>query len=255
MEEEEDDDEFADYIRKAEQDRARDQALLGAGPAGTAAKDKIEILVTSNCPGSHPCLVKFVFDKQLQLLRDTWIAYQHSKGAQLDLQGPGDVVLTWRRQKVYPYSTLLNLGIRPQGNGRAAADGNSSRGLDHRDGRTRVHMEAWTLDLFQEMEHEEELRRKREASESSEAGPGEEQAPAEEVKIRVVLIARGMEDVKLTVRPETTVETLITGFRTQRSVAPDKDVGLWFDGDRLEEHVTMDEAEIDDMDTFEVHIK
>ncbi|KAH7328966.1 hypothetical protein B0I35DRAFT_418886 [Stachybotrys elegans] len=64
-----------------------------------------------------------------------------------------------------------------------------------------------------------------------------------------------MDEVPLTVRSETTVETLITGFRAQRGIEPDKDVGIWFDGERLEEHTTMAEAEVEDLDSLEVHIK
>ncbi|TWU77076.1 hypothetical protein ED733_008058 [Metarhizium rileyi] len=248
----EDDDEFTEYVRKAEEQRARDQAMLNVGPGGEATKDSIEILVTSVVPGTKPCCFKFLFDKQLRIARNTWLTLQHRKGVLKEVEKEDDIVLTWRRQRVYTFSTLLTLGIRPHASGRVRVDGNDVKGLV--DGRTRVHMEAWTLDLFHEMEREEEQRRRREAGELSD----EEEAPAaveEEVKIRVILKARGMADVNLTVRPETTVETLITGFRTQRSIASQKDVGLWFDGDRLEEHVTMAEAEIDDMDTFEVHLR
>lgn len=251
-----DDDEFAEYIRKAEEQRARDKAMLSVGPDGAAAKDPIDVLVTSVVPGTKPCCFKFLFDKQLRVARNTWLSLQHHKGLLKEVQKEDDIILTWRRQKVYAFSTLLSLGIRPQGNGRAVVDGNSSNGLAG--DRTRVHMEAWTLELFQEMEREEEQRRKREAGElpDDETSPQDDgEPPPPEVKIRVILKARDLEDVRLTVRPETTVETLVTGFRSQRSIGSDKDVGLWFDGDRLEEHVTMDEAEIDDMDTFEVHIK
>ncbi|KAG5981852.1 hypothetical protein E4U54_006548 [Claviceps lovelessii] len=121
-------------------------------------------------------------------------------------------------------------------------------------------MEVWTKAQFEEMECQEEVQRKREAGELSDEDdmPGNTasgETPAEEIKLRVILKARGLDDVKLTVRPETTVETLITGFRTQQPSALGKDVGIWFDGDRLEEHMTMDEVEIDDLDTLEVHIK
>lgn len=249
-------DEFAAYIRKAEEQRALDQALLGVGSDGAASKAKIDILVTSIVPDIKPCCFKFLFDKELRLARNTWLALQKRKGVLLDVEREDDVVLTWRRKRVYAFSTLLNLGIRPQDNGRAVSDGNGAKGFAN--GRTRVHMEAWTLDSFREMEREEELKRKGETSElADEEEPAlvEEKPPTSEAKTRVILKARGIADVKLTVRRTTTVETLITGFRTQRSIGPDRDVQIWFDGVRLEEHATMDEAEIDDMDTFEVHVK
>lgn len=252
----EDDDEFGEYVRKAEEQRARDLAMLRGGAYGTPEKEKekVDIMVTSTIPGTGPCLIKFLFDKPLRLVRDNWIALQRRRGAQLSLRQDDDLILTWRRKKVYTVSTLLSLGIRPQAGGRVQVEDHSQGGLKNRG--TQVHMEAWTPELFQEMEREEELRRKREAGELSEEEEGSpEETPEPEVKIRVILKARGLEDVKLTVRPETTVETLVTGFRAQRGVGSDGDVGLYFDGDRLEEHVTMADAEIDDMDTFEVHIK
>ncbi|KAF7545882.1 hypothetical protein G7Z17_g8841 [Cylindrodendrum hubeiense] len=246
------DDEFAEYVLKAEQQRAKDQAMLRASEDGSRAKEATEILVTSPMEGSHQILVKFLFDKPLRLVRETWIATQRKRGIHIPIDQNDDVVLTWRRQKVYNFSTLLSLGIRPQADGRLVADAHGLAGLV--ESRTRVHMEAWTPELFQEMEHEEELRRKREAGElSDEEAP--EEAPEPEQKLKVTLKARDFEDVRLTVRLETTVETLVTGFRTQRDVDANREISLWFDGERLEEHVTMDEAEIDDMDTIEVHIK
>lgn len=250
------DDEFAEYIRKAEEQR-RDQALSEASRNSDAAKESIHILVTSLVPNSKPCQVKYLYSRPLRVVRDTWLALQKQKGILTDVDDTDEIVLTWRRKKVYASSTLLNLGIRPEGNGRAVVDGHNTKGLG--DNRTQVHMEVWTKELFQEMEREEELQRKREAGELSDdvnsPGLATVESPAREIKLRVILKARGLEDVKLTVRPETTVETLITGFRTKQPTASGKDVGIWFDGDRLEEHMTMDEVEIDDMDTLEVHIK
>ncbi|ODA79636.1 hypothetical protein RJ55_05230 [Drechmeria coniospora] len=249
------DDEFEEYVRKAEEQRARDRAMTGADMEGNVQKEAVEIYVTSTVPDTTACRMKFLFGRPLRLVRDTWVAMQRHKGVELPLQQEDDAILTWRRKKVYASSNLLNLGIRPQGDGRLAVDGSARDGLT--DGRTRVHMEIWTPELFREMEREEEMRRKREAGELSSDEDVEDaiEEPEPEVKLRVILKARGLDDVKLTVRQETTVETLATGFRTQRGIALNKDVGIWFDGERLKEEVTMLEADIDDMDTLEVHVK
>ncbi|KAH7162993.1 ubiquitin-2 like Rad60 SUMO-like-domain-containing protein [Dactylonectria estremocensis] len=247
------DDEFAEYVLKAEQQRAKDRAMLSRGAEnGSRSRETTEILVTSTLPDTKTLLVKFIFDKPLRIIRETWIAKQRQNGIHIPLDQVDDVVLTWRRRKVYNYSTLLSLGIRPHADGRLVADAHGSAGLV--DSSTKVHLEAWTPDLFQDMEREEDLRRKREAGELSDEDEPE-LALEPETKIKVILKARDLDDVKLSVRPETTVETLVTGFRTQRDVTANRDISLWFDGERLEEHVTMDEAEIDDMDTIEVHIK
>lgn len=252
------DDEFGEYVRKAQEQRARDRAMLGQGEDRSKGRETVDILVTSFVPNAKPCCVKFLFDKPLRVVRNSWAALQRQNGVQLGVQHDDDVVLTWRRQKVYTVSTLLNLGIQPQGDGRIRVDeGRGGEGLASN--RTRVHLEAWTPDLFREMELREELRRKREAGEASGSDDDDAAAggplPAPEVKIRVTLKARGFDDVKLTVRPETTVETLVTGFRSQRRIGSDRAVAVVFEGERLDEHVTMEEADIADLDLIDVHVR
>ncbi|PON27328.1 hypothetical protein TGAM01_v203709 [Trichoderma gamsii] len=252
--EDDDDDEFADYVRKAEEQRARNKDMMQMESDKAAKKDAAaDILVRSNIPGTKVAIMKYQFDRPIRLIRDSWFALQErNKHPELPIASAEEIILTWQRKKVYTYSSLLGLGIRPQGDGKIIADEYAKGGLQ--DGRTKVVFEAWTTEGFQQMELEEELRMKREAGElSDEESTQEEQA--KETKLRIVLRAKDMEAVKLTVRLETTVETLIVGFRTQRSVPSSKDVGIWFDGDRLEEHQTMEDVDINDMDTLEVHIK
>lgn len=235
----------------------------------------------------------------MRIVRDNWTAsqYRHS----INLRGPGllerdeDVVLTWRKQKVYMYSTLLSLGIRPSEDGDGSAivveeeegggRGGDGRHLYARDGfneaATRVLMQAWTPAMFERMTREEELQRRRDAGEFSDddddgvggGGYGGTQGTAttstmagsdgeqqqrqqqEAAKMRVILKSRDMEPVKLKVIAETTTETLVAAFRAQRPVAEGATIGLWFDGMQLEEGATMMDADIDDMDTIEVHVK
>ncbi|RMJ10703.1 hypothetical protein CDV36_009668 [Fusarium kuroshium] len=244
------DDEFAEYVRKAKERRDRDQALLQTSLDGKPKKEYVDILITSQVPGTRPLKLKYLFDKPFRLTRETWSSYQNKSGLSIPVD---DVILTWRKKKIYNTSTLLSLGIRPQGDGRVIAEGQGSEGFE--DNRSLVHVEAWTPELFQEMERNEELRRRREAGDISEEEDDQEEEPTEDVKLKVMLKSRDLEDLGLTIRPETTVETLITCFRAQRKVDPNKQIGLWWDGDRLEEHVTMEEAEIEDMDTLEVYIQ
>jgi hypothetical protein len=128
--------------------------------------------------------------------------------------------------------------------------------------RTRVHFEAWTPATFAEMERDEALRNVPQPSSplhNSRAQEVEEEE--EEVKLRVILRARDLEDVRLTVRPATTGETLASGFRRQLAdtkpevLSANPSITLWFDGEQLEEHVTLEEADITDKDIIEVHLK
>lgn len=261
---EEEEDEFAEYIRKAEEDRKRNQQSRGSGAGDGAPSEpaKVELLLQSSIEGSRDCFIKVFLDSPLIHVRSAWAMAQERHGIELAVP-PNDLILTWRRTKVYPYSTLHSLGIRPYGDG-MVTDIHGTRGLGR--GRSQVHMEVWTPEMFQRWEDEDEQRRRRaqegELSDDDEdggAGGGGAAAGDEpeqpERKIKVVLKARDLGDVGLTVRPETTAETLMTGFRATKGLGPDTAITLMFDGERLEEHVTMEEADIDDMDAIEVHIK
>lgn len=251
----EEEDEFDEWVREAERRRARDENMMQLDSDRTAkSKDAAaDIMVRSDIPHTKVAHIKYQFNRPLRLIRDSWIALQRRKEVHLPIASDDDIILTWQRKKVYTYSSLLGLGIRPQGDGRIIADEYSKGGLS--DGRTKVVLEAWTTESFSQMELEEEMRIKREAGELSDEEPTQEEPEEKRAKLRVKLRAKDMEEVKLTVLLETTVETLMIGFRTQRQIGSDKDVGIWFDGERLEEHQTMEEADIDDLDTLEVHIK
>lgn len=259
--------ELDEFIRRAEEKRARERALLAASSSsGSHAPpppaETTKILVTSCIPDSKPVMIKFPFSKALRIARQAWVTTQINKGVVLPC-AQEDFVLTWRRSKVYSHSTLDTLGIRPQGNGQLTTEDHSRDGLAS--DRTAVCMEVWTPDQLREAEEEEMRRRMREAGELSDESCDDDNDEAKankrqeallpEVKIRVVLKAPDFEPVKLSVRPETTVETLLTGFRTQRSLGNDHLVSLWFDGELLEEHTTMGDADIEDMDTIDVHVK
>lgn len=88
-----------------------------------------------------------------------------------------------------------------------------------------------------------------------------EEEEEEAITLKVLLRARGLPDVGLTVRPATTSETLIMAFRNQITTSnPDAipagmGVQLWFDGEQLEEHMTLEEADIADRDIIEVHLR
>ncbi|KAM3564073.1 hypothetical protein ARSEF4850_002012 [Beauveria asiatica] len=280
----EDEDEFAEYVRKAQEQRDKDllrveqeaaDAALFAPTSPTppdqpgTASPFINIVVTSEIPDTHSCLVKFRFDRPLRLVRDNWTALQHRHKVPLRdlLDRDDDVILTWRRKKVYMTSTLLSLRILPSATTIGAAVTERSTRDGFNESGTRVHMQAWTPALFAKMEREDEAARRQREMPSETAGEGgegnyeednddeEEEKSAAAAMVRVVLKSRDREPVKLKVLPETTTELLVAAFRAQRDVPPGADVALWFDGMRLQEGATMEDADIDDMDTIEVHVK
>lgn len=227
--------------------------LTQQNASANAQPRKVDILISSPIPGCKPCQIKYFFDRPLVLVRNAWI--QRQEGVP-DMPATEELILTWRCGKVYNNSSLLDLGIRPFGQYGVFAEGGSS-GLDE----TKVHLQIWTSRLLEDHLAEEQRRRKRAAGDVSDddGDDGDEvqvHEPVEERhKFKVNLKARDYEEMGLTVLLETTVETLMTAFRSQRAIPPEKEISLRFDGDQLEEHVTMEEAGVDEMDTIEVHIK
>lgn len=247
---EEEDDDVAKYIKIAEENRARMLAQQNA--SANAKPRKVDILISSPIPGSKPCQIKYFFDRPLVLVRNAWIQRQQG----VAMPATDELILTWRCSKVYNNSSLLDLGIRPFGEYGVFAEGGSS-GLDE----TKVHLQIWTSKLLEDHLAEEQRRRKRASGDvyddDDDGSDGVQvQEPVEERrKFKVNLKARDYEEMGLTVLLETTVETLMTAFRSHRAIPPEKEISLRFDGDQLEEHVTMEEAGVDEMDTIEVHLK
>ena len=242
-----DDDPGAKWEKLAEEQRAKEQE--------EATKHPVEILVTSEIPNTRSGKYKYLLNRSLQLIRDTWAASQKQNGIVFPV--PNDeMILTWNKKKVYITSSLSTLGVKPLANGTGfllnekSADGLI---LD----KTKIHMEIWTPELYQQMLAQEAERLKAiESGSSDDEGGAPEPEPEEEVqKLRIILRPKEGGDVQCTVRPETTVDTLITFFKAKATVASGKNISLYFDGEMLEEHVTMIDAEIEDGFVIEVHLK
>ncbi|ROT35580.1 hypothetical protein SODALDRAFT_353234 [Sodiomyces alkalinus F11] len=266
-EEEEDDDdevngEFAEFIRAAQERQKK---------AEEAEKDKtrIQLLVTSRLPDTEPKRFVITLWKPLSAVRRAWCL---STGATLRLgrQTLEGTFLTWRGRRLYDSTTIDSLDIRASASGTLQ---HASVGKFHdTDGFskdwTRLHMEIWTEELWEEHQKRMERERRRALGElyddSDDGGAaldGEndgEGAPApapEEQKIRVILKTRSDEPVKTTVRPSTTIQTLVVMYRKMRNVPEGSSVSLYFDGEQLDEASTIEEVDIEDMDTIEVSVK
>ncbi|KAH6873464.1 hypothetical protein B0T10DRAFT_466249 [Thelonectria olida] len=117
-------DEFVEGVHRAEEQCVRDQTLLRS-TLNSPAKELTKMYVSSDIAGTKPVL--------------TWFAIQQKKNVKIPPDSPDDVILT-RRKRVYTYSTLLSLDIRPQGDGRLVADTFGSTGFT--ESLCRVHLEA-----------------------------------------------------------------------------------------------------------------
>ncbi|KAL2759138.1 hypothetical protein ACRALDRAFT_1080680 [Sodiomyces alcalophilus JCM 7366] len=256
---------FAEYILAAQERRKKEEG---------AEKDKtrIQILVTSRIPNAEPKRFVITLWKPLSFVRRAWC---NNPGATLPLEPEAldGTFLTWRGRRLYDSTTLNSLDIGASANGTLQ---HASAGTFHdTDGFskdwTRLHMEMWTEELWEEHQRRTERARLRALGEldddSDEGGAaldgeggGEGEAAAgpaagEEPKIRVILKTRSDEPVKTTVRPSTTIETLVVMYRKMRNVPEGWTVSLYFDGEKLDEASTIEEVDIEDMDTMEVSVK
>lgn len=261
------DPDFEKYVRQAElaqeeaskskESRLMSDSAVFSDPL-TGSKETVEIVLTSTLPGTKVFGAKFLFTKPLRVVRDSWVALQRKNGIPLPDEQNDHFILTWRRKRVYMVSTLHSLGIRPLGDGRVGIEGTSSTEGLNKQG-TRVHMEVWTPELFAEMEHEEDLRRRRAAGEFADEaetqGAGAVEEEEEIVKLHIILQSRELKPMKLMVRPETVMADLVLAFRKSNNIADETEISLWFDGEKLDDDTTIEDADIDDMDTLEVHLK
>ncbi|WYZ42898.1 hypothetical protein EsH8_VI_000597 [Colletotrichum jinshuiense] len=242
---EEEDDEFKEYIQRAmERKKALEQE----------ANQTINVFVTSDIPGTKEKQFRFTLVKPLKVLRNAWIDVQEGRVA-IPRQELENVFLTWRGHELYDWTTLHSLDLP------AAFRKAKGEHAGFRDDWTNVHIQVWTRDLWEEHEKQEARRRRHDLGDYSdeEEGEGEEIIEVEkeekEKKIKVLLKTKTDDPLKTSVRPSTTVGTIMELFRKMRGLAPDAPITLMFDGDELEEDMTVEDADIGDMETIEVYLK
>lgn len=250
----------------------------------------VQILITSPMEDIQPLVFKRKLHQPLALVRETWVEMQLTKQQQQREEGAEvrptprsvleDMFFTWRGDKVYPSATLETLGIQPP-----AVDGSlyptrpHYRHQQQADASTgyfghKVHFEAWTQPLYEEYLHRRERERLRARGELSdededEDGDGEtggerrgggnngddEGDEEKEEPVRVILKARDTEPEKIRVRSSTTVALLALVFKRQKKLPQHAVVELHWDGEVLDPASTVADADIEDMDVIEVHIK
>ncbi|RYP60574.1 hypothetical protein DL769_008062 [Monosporascus sp. CRB-8-3] len=251
---------------KRKRERLEREAAEGAGgkdPGGV--EPVVQILISSALDGIQPMAFKRKLFQPLALVHKTWVQMQLNKQVPVPLAVLQDMFFTWRGDKVYGSATLAALGIRP-----SPTDGSLYPAWE-RDppagyfGRDKVHFEAWTPELYEEFLHERELERMRARGEwlpdddpdGGVAGEGKvsEEPEQEETKIRLSLKARDMDPANVQVRPSTTISMLSIVFKRLKRLPADKVVELRWDGEVLDPSTTVEDAEIEDMDSIEVYVK
>ncbi|KAK0119077.1 hypothetical protein ONS95_007940 [Cadophora gregata] len=200
----------------------------------------IEILITSRIRGSKPVGVKRKLYGKLREVRWAWCDKQVFDGQKMSPEMKESIFLTWKGNKLYDFS---NCSGCVEGGGKLSVD---SLG----DGK--VHLEAWTEETFAAWKkgHEAKQRGERENSEDE---PVPE--PASVQRTRLIMKSREYTDYKLMVKPHTTVQKIMDAFRREKDIVDEKEITLHFDGDKLEPDDKVEDTELGDMDSVEVHIQ
>ncbi|KAL5345533.1 hypothetical protein ACLOAV_009283 [Pseudogymnoascus australis] len=205
-----DDDElYADLIAAAR----RAPATTAATPS-TAPDPTLTILITSHLPNTTPLLIRRRLNQRLKDVRLAWCARQspHS-GAAATI-----IFLTYKGLRVWDTSTCGSMGVKVSRAGGVLDDGGGGEGGD-------VHLEAWTREAFEAHKAAEEARVRNAhlALENEDHGVGDGPAvevvaeqPVQEEKLRIILRAKDMPEVKLRVKTTTRIADLVAAFRSQR---------------------------------------
>ena len=130
-----------------------------------------------------------------------------------------------------------------------------------------VHLEAWTREAFEAYKAAEEAKAQNpllglengNTTGVINSGPAAEEVPPpqpQEEKLRIILRAKDMPEVKLRVKVTTKIADLVAAFRAQREAeVGGRGVELWFDGDRMEEDDCVGDADLEDLSGVDVVVR
>lgn len=199
-------------------------------------------------------MVKVRIDSTIEKPREAWCARQG-----FSTEMARTVFFTWKDTRLYNSTTIKRLGIKVDDYGNVSLEGDDNI-YDQEDNTPRVHVQAWTDALFAQYKREkvaaEEAKRK--AAEPSPVAAQRTPTPEPEPEVRkyrLFLKAKGFEDFRIQVNPDTTFEKVASAFRTARKIIQTQPLTLMFDGERLSPMDTISSSELEDMDSIDVLLK
>ncbi|QIX00124.1 hypothetical protein AMS68_005641 [Peltaster fructicola] len=259
------DDEFAEIAKRARllarqkrveraEKAAREQAQKAARPVenkSTEQEPKVEIFLSSQLPDTAPLRVFLRLSQHLGLVRSAWCQRQNFTPEQQQ-----QVYLTYRQRRIYDASTCRSLGLEVDIHGRLVL-----RGAEDKHGIDKVHLEAVTDDLLEQLRTQQRTEARIPESTSYEIQEhdrtltNEKPAASEEQLIRIILKARDHADFKLRIRPTTTIAKIASAYKKRYKLDDDLTITLLFDGEELPSEQEVQETEVTDMDQIEVHFR
>ncbi|KIW01657.1 uncharacterized protein PV09_06842 [Verruconis gallopava] len=261
---EDEDDEFAELAAAARARAKQQEVTLQSSATNTVSSGldanlkslatdtepnpTIDILVWSPLEGAKPLVVKRKWNQNFRDIRKAWLARQLDLASHIKKE---DIYFTWRNKRVFDISSCKSIGVKLDAHGEAIIPSDQGR-YRAIDGKISL---CATTDAQQKLEKEKaEEKHLRESEEAAEM----ETEPDQESRstgIRIILRSKGYPDQKLIVKPDTTVERLQGAFRTANKISETSNVVLVIDGDELTPDMTMEDAEVEDLNMIEVYVR
>ncbi|KAJ9655516.1 hypothetical protein H2198_005606 [Neophaeococcomyces mojaviensis] len=224
-----------------------------AGPRDPS-DTKAQILITTIMPDCSKLIVQRYASQPLDQVFNYW-----KKKNELDKRNLDDkVFFTWNGQKLYNSTTTRSIleQIRRK-------HGTKEDGSDLAEGK--IEIEAVTKEIFDHRQRQKErIRAEAEgtytdpdtAHAGNAAAPPEER-PAVQQKPGVIIHLNSKDKnvlpfLNLRVRPDTTVQRIVGGYKRKVGVDLSRQIYLVFDGERLEDQTTVEEIGLEDEDVVEV---
>ncbi|KAI0100398.1 hypothetical protein GGR51DRAFT_532781 [Nemania sp. FL0031] len=238
-----------------DEDRGVPVSVMIAAPALPEAK----VLC---CTVRTAQVLQIAFDTFKERMK-TQTAYPHKTISEL--------VFTWRGDRVYHTTKLETLGIYPRGHDGRLHDNTHSGRVEGYMGKDKVYFEAWTPEDYEENQQKRERERKRRElgewwdeddgannngdGDGNPAAGADAEASKEDDRVKVIFKAKDLPPRNVTLRKHSTVAQMIKAYRKLASLGEEKHIEIHWDGEVLDLETTVEEADIGDMDSVEVHIR
>lgn len=149
----------------------------------------VQLLIDSQIPGTKPLLVKVKSDTTLSRPKEAWCTRQG-----LD---KSKVFTTWKRNRIYDHTLIQRLGMQIE-NGYVTMKDDPT--IYDEENLPKIHVEAWTDDVWKEQKAIEAMEAAKAAVDIARAEEPEREPEPEAKQVRLILRAKGQDDVKIKVR-------------------------------------------------------
>lgn len=255
------DEEFSELIQKAreeekrrklqsekakksfeEKNHAQEDDIFDTDTSAAVVDPVVELLISSEIEGTKPILVK---RKMSQKMREVKLAWCDKQSNDMVPHIKNAIFLTWKGKKLYDQSTCKAFNLKFDSMGKLA----EREGID---AGGRIHLEAWTQDMYSAYQKTQAARAQR-VQDGGEEEEVEKEVPVKKTKL--FLKSRVHGEVKVSVKPSTPVQHLIDYFRKDKEISDNQEISMHLDGDKLDPETLMEDTELEDMDAVEVHIR